>query len=49
MNTPEDMITKHVTHNSLDNRKCNLNNVLLTKETEELEGNETLEDNNDSL
>jgi hypothetical protein len=44
MNPPEDMITKHVTHNSLDNRKCNLNNVLLAKESEDLEGSENLED-----
>ncbi|MEA4825079.1 MAG: hypothetical protein VB130_00360 [Clostridium sp.] len=46
MNTPQNMVTKHITHNSLDNRKCNLNNVLLVKEPEEMEGSETLEDNN---
>lgn len=27
MDTPEDMITKYVTHNTLDNRKSNLKNV----------------------
>lgn len=32
MNTPKDMITKYVTHNTLDNRKSNLNNVPIVKD-----------------
>lgn len=35
MNTPEDMVTKHLNHNTLDNRKSNLNNVSLVEEPEE--------------
>lgn len=34
MNTPENMITEHINHNTLDNRKSNLNNVELVKEEE---------------
>lgn len=37
MNPPEDMITKHINHNTLDNRKSNLNNVLIVEEPEELQ------------
>ncbi|QGU94597.1 hypothetical protein GOM49_05325 [Clostridium bovifaecis] len=37
MNPPKDMFTKHITHNTLDNRKSNLENLLLVKETEEVE------------
>lgn len=40
MNPPKDMFTKHITHNTLDNRRANLENVLLIKETEELEHSE---------
>lgn len=46
MNAPEDMITKHITHNSLNNRKSNLANVLLVKESETPENDETLDINN---
>jgi len=35
MNTPEDMVTKYVTHNTLDNRKSNLKNVPIVKEVQE--------------
>jgi len=34
MSTPENMITEHINHNTLDNRKSNLNNVELVKEEE---------------
>lgn len=34
MNTPENMITEHVNHNTLDNRKSNLNNVELVNDEE---------------
>lgn len=34
MNTPENMITEHVNHNTLDNRKSNLNNVEIVEENE---------------
>lgn len=37
MNPPENMVTKHVNLNTLDNRKSNLNNVLLIEESEESE------------
>lgn len=45
MNPSEDMITKHLTHNTLDNRKSNLENVLLEKEPEDAAETENLEDN----
>jgi hypothetical protein len=35
MNTTEDMITKHVDHNTLDNRKCNLKSTTLNESPEE--------------
>jgi len=35
MNTPEDMVTKYVTHNTLDNRKSNLKNVPILKDVQE--------------
>jgi hypothetical protein len=35
MNTPEDMVTKYVTHNTLDNRKSNLKNVPIVKDVQE--------------
>lgn len=35
MNTPKDMITKYVTHNTLDNRKSNLKNVPNVKDLQE--------------
>jgi len=35
MNTPEDMITKHVTHNTLDNRKSNLKNMPTVNDLQE--------------
>lgn len=37
MNTPEDMVTKYVTHNTMDNRKSNLKNVPISKDSEENE------------
>lgn len=37
MNPPEDMVTKHISYNTLDNRKSNLNNLLIVEEPEELE------------
>lgn len=37
MDPLENMVTKHVTHNTLDNRKSNLNNVSLVREVEESE------------
>lgn len=35
MNTPEDTVTKYVTHNTLDNRKSNLKNVPIVKDEQE--------------
>jgi hypothetical protein len=35
MNTPEDTVTKYVTHNTLDNRKSNLKNVPIVKDAQE--------------
>ncbi|WP_411682519.1 hypothetical protein [Clostridium thailandense] len=35
MNPSESMVTKHINHNTLDNRKSNLNNVLLVEESED--------------
>lgn len=37
MNTPEDMVTKYVTHNTMDNRKSNLKNVPIVKDSQENE------------
>lgn len=37
MNPSEDMITVHINHNTLDNRKSNLNNVLIVEEPEDLQ------------
>lgn len=34
MNTPEDMITEHTNLNTLDNRKSNLNNVIVETDEE---------------
>lgn len=39
MNAPEGMVTKHISHNTLDNRKSNLKNVSITEESEEVEQN----------
>jgi hypothetical protein len=39
MNAPEDMVTKFVTHNTLDCRKSNLKNVPLIRESQETEQN----------
>ncbi len=37
MDTPEDMVTKYITHNTMDNRRSNLKTVAVEKETEEVQ------------
>jgi hypothetical protein len=39
MDTPENMITKHISHNTLDNRKSNLKNVSAIEKSQELDQN----------